>query len=1013
MTGIADVVVARPVPNEAGEPEFVLAAALDVGQLGRTISSVPLPPASTMTLVDRDGTILARSPSGADWIGKRVAGGSNLERLRAGAPEAIAEETGVDGVRRLYSSVPVDAGFDSGLRMSIGIDQAAALADADRTLRRQLSILAALVLIVTGAAFVVGQTFVIRPVNALRTVTTKLSAGDFAARARLTGGVRELNDLGDEIDLLACALESRKIERDAAERDLRASEDRYRLLFAQHPHPMWILDPKTLAFLDVNDAAVGHYGYARDEFLAMRITDIRPADEVPRLMEALNVEHDEAWGRSRGWRHRQKSGDVIDVEITMHRLNFDGRRAVVVTALDVTDRLRAEIALAERTALTALLADIGVAFNRPHALAQCLQGCAEGLVAYIDASCARIWTIDESEERLELRARASDCAPGQPGDVVEVVDAAGSRLARRIVDERRPRFSNDVLADGGVDASDCCRPAEMIAFVGVPLIVADRIVGVMTLLSDHLLSEPMTTGLATVAEHIALGITRHRAEEARRLLASIVTSSEDAIFATTIDGTIVSWNGGAERLYGYSAREAIGRPISIIYPPDRVGEFDDFLDGLRSGHAVVHRETVRRRKDGVGVAVALTVSPINDAGGRLTGTSVIVRDMTERKAAERSVREADERMRFALEAASVGVWEANLKTGVSYWSETCERMHGLAPGAFGSTMDAFVACIHPDDRDRITATIGKAVAEHQDAELEYQTQWPDGTVRRISSVGRITYDESGAPMRGAGVALDITDRRSLEDQLRQAQKMEAIGQLAGGIAHDFNNLLTAILGFSGFLAESMADDDERRQDVEEIKNAADRAAVLTRQLLAFGRKQILATRVMHVGDVVGELTPMLRRLVSEAIDFRTTIGDRGLVKADPGQLQQVLVNLCAGIRGCSPARTCCSRFVTPAMAWTTRPSAACSSRSSRPSRRAREPDSAWRPCTASSSRAAARSGSTAESVAARRSRSACRGPTNARRPTTRTRRRLPPAAATKRCCWSRTRTSFASSCTRC
>jgi two-component system cell cycle sensor histidine kinase/response regulator CckA len=149
-------------------------------------------------------------------------------------------------------------------------------------------------------------------------------------------------------------------------------------------------------------------------------------------------------------------------------------------------------------------------------------------------------------------------------------------------------------------------------------------------------------------------------------------------------------------------------------------------------------------------------------------------------------------------------------------------------------------------------------------------------------------------------AQDVTDRTAAEDQLRQAQKMEAIGQLAGGIAHDLNNLLTAILGFSGFLAESMADDDARRQDVEEIKNAADRAAVLTRQLLAFGRKQILATRVMHIGDVVGELTPMLRRLVSETIDLRTTIGDRGVVKADPGQLQQVLVNLAVNARDAMP-----------------------------------------------------------------------------------------------------------------
>src|SRR5206468_2545602 len=120
-------------------------------------------------------------------------------------------------------------------------------------------------------------------------------------------------------------------------------------------------------------------------------------------------------------------------------------------------------------------------------------------------------------------------------------------------------------------------------------------------------------------------------------------------------------------------------------------------------------------------------------------------------------------------------------------------------------------------------------------------------------------------------------------------------------AHDFNNLLTAIQGFAGLVAETLAEGDERRADVDEIRNAAERAAALTRQLLAFSRKQILATRVLHVGDVVGELTPMLRRLLGETIDLTTTVRDRGLVKADPGQLHQVIMNLAVNARDAMPA----------------------------------------------------------------------------------------------------------------
>jgi signal transduction histidine kinase/ActR/RegA family two-component response regulator len=181
--------------------------------------------------------------------------------------------------------------------------------------------------------------------------------------------------------------------------------------------------------------------------------------------------------------------------------------------------------------------------------------------------------------------------------------------------------------------------------------------------------------------------------------------------------------------------------------------------------------------------------------------------------------------------------------------------------------------------------------ERADARLEYRTTWPDGTVRWISMLGRFSYDAAGAPTRGAGIVSDVTERRSLEDQLRQSQKMEAVGQLAGGIAHDFNNLLTAILGFAGFIAESLEESDPRRGDVDEIRQAAERAATLTRQLLAFSRKQILAVRVLRLGDVVGDLTPMLRRLLGESIDLATIVGDHSFVKADPGQLQQVIVNL--------------------------------------------------------------------------------------------------------------------------
>jgi two-component system, cell cycle sensor histidine kinase and response regulator CckA len=180
----------------------------------------------------------------------------------------------------------------------------------------------------------------------------------------------------------------------------------------------------------------------------------------------------------------------------------------------------------------------------------------------------------------------------------------------------------------------------------------------------------------------------------------------------------------------------------------------------------------------------------------------------------------------------------------------------------------------------------------------------DGFCRHRTKDGRLLEVEvKASPVvwegRPAGLVLvvdDVTERKQLEDQLRHAQRMEAIGQFAGAIAHDFNNLLTAIQGYASLLLDRLPEDDEGRADVTEIARAGQRAAALTHQLLAFSRKQMLATRVLHLGDVLRELVPMLQRLIGEPIELTTKMTDTGNVRADAGQLQQVLMNLVVNAR---------------------------------------------------------------------------------------------------------------------
>jgi two-component system cell cycle sensor histidine kinase/response regulator CckA len=257
-------------------------------------------------------------------------------------------------------------------------------------------------------------------------------------------------------------------------------------------------------------------------------------------------------------------------------------------------------------------------------------------------------------------------------------------------------------------------------------------------------------------------------------------------------------------------------------------------------------------------------------------------------------------MRFGLQKGDVGIWDMDYATGVVRWSEILESQYGLPPQTFGGTFKAFVERIHPDDRTAVLETIGKAMVSGADFSVLHRSIRPDGTVRWLSGKGRILL-EHGQPVRGVGISLDVTERRALEAQYLQAQKMEAVGRLAGGVAHYFNNLLTAILGYCDLLLTDLDPVDPRHADIREIHKAGTRAAGLTRQLLAFSRKQIIEPTRLDLNDLVAGLREMLGRLIGEDVELVLRLG-AGLaaVQADRGQVEQIVMNLAINARDAMP-----------------------------------------------------------------------------------------------------------------
>ena len=393
-------------------------------------------------------------------------------------------------------------------------------------------------------------------------------------------------------------------EQKRAEARLRASEEWYRLLFDASPLPLWVYDVETLEFRAVNDAAVKHYGYSRAEFLSMRITDIRPEDEIPKVLAVARAPDTPAFDGG-VWRHRTKDGRTILVEVVTHAITVLDRPARLTLAHDVTERKRAE---------------------------------------------------------RELRETADT-------------------------------------------------------------------------------------------------------------LQTLIQASPLAIVTTDVNGIVSEWNAAAERTFGWVAGDVIGRPIPIV--PSEQLEEDGRRMSVSGEHTLGGYETRCLRRDGSLVDVYVSTALLRGGGGLLG------------------------------------------------------------------------------------------------------TMW---------------------------VMADVTERKVMEEQLRQAQKMDAVGQLAGGVAHDFNNLLTVITSYGQFLLNALPEHDPRRSDAHEITQAASRAATLTRQLLAFSRRQVLQPQVLDLNDVIGDMEKLLRRVISEDIALVTQFeSDIGAVRADRGQIEQVVMNLVVNARDAMPA----------------------------------------------------------------------------------------------------------------
>ena len=671
------------------------------------------------------------------------------------------------------------------------------------------------------------------------------------------------------------------------------SEREYRRLHDQAADATLVTDTDGRV-LDANEEAAELLGYSVGELRAMHAVDLASADVVQEALGELRRS-----GVNRGEQAiRRKDGQELVVEYSMRVLD-DGRTHT--TMRDVTERRAHEAQLEsnlERTRaiidtqrdISALELDRDAVTAAIVERAQRLAGADGATVAVVDG------------DYLVWRYASGMCA-GHEGLKHTI---AGS-LGGIVLTEGRTLHTPDAGAD-----SRAHQPTAEIArtrsLISAPLERDGRRVGVLSVMStdpnafDEIAVDTTTlmaqfvSGVIRNAEELA---TREHLVETLRLQGEVVEHMQTAlwIFALQPDGRLLIEyaNEASYQATGLKPDEVIGHATSDVLPagPDEINEalkqVIETGERLDLGEIEYGDQRIRR---GVFHVKAFPLP-----GERI---AVAFENVTERVHAHRALQESEARFRGAFHTASVGITLSTLDGHIVQANERFAEMLGYSAEELTRGSWALVLPDETEIQHIRTLTDELLVGTRDFYTSDARLRRKDGTEVAARLGVSLVRNYEGKPVHFVAHIEDVSERHALELQLRQAQKMEAVGRLAGGIAHDFNNLLTAISGYTEFLITSIEDERQRRH-AEEIKRAAQRAASLTGQLLAFSRRQVLQPRVVNLNAVVGDMDMMLRRLIGEDVELVVHADpDLGCVRADPTQVEQVIINLAVNARDAMP-----------------------------------------------------------------------------------------------------------------
>jgi len=650
----------------------------------------------------------------------------------------------------------------------------------------------------------------------------------------------------------------------------------------------------------VSDYVESMLGYSVEEWLATPnfwLTIVHPDDK-----EQVGRGASEAFvlGQSATLEFRwvTKDGDALWVESNFVVIKDDEGRSVGLRGVstDISARKRADERQARRAAHALFRADVSAALAVSGApLRATLEWCTQAMVEHLQAAFARIWTLNSEEDVLELQASAGMYTHIDGGHARVPV---GKFKIGKIAEERAPHITNQVPTDPRVGDKEWAAREGMVAFAGHPLVIEDRLLGVMALFSRSELPDDTIDALASVADIISQGIERKRAEaelrQSEERYRDLVENARDIIYSHDLEGNYTSSNKASQDLTGYTKEEALKVNIAQTVAPEYLDKAREMLTRKLAGETVTAYELELITKDGRRVPVEVNTRLVLKDGIPV-GFQGIARDISDRKRAQAELN----RLAAAVQQTAESILITDPDGNIEYANPAFERISGYSREEVLGQNPRLLKSGKTDDA--VYRDLWQKISQGEVWVGLLINRKKDGTLFTERATISAVLDESGKIVQYVAVKQDTTHEMHLEGQLRQAQKMEAIGQLAGGVAHDFNNLLTAINGYTSLALQKLDDENSVKPYLEEVKKAGERATNLTRQLLAFGRKQILQPVALDLNGVVTDMNKMLRRLIGEDIELRAQLAPAlKRTKGDPGQIEQVLVNLVVNARDAMP-----------------------------------------------------------------------------------------------------------------